>query len=98
MKTRLLFLLTFICLIFGRALTFAEDLDETRAKAEQGNAEAQCSLGFRYANGRDVTKEYAEAVKWFRNSADQRNGLDKPEKAVHFNFWGGEIFDVIEDV
>ena len=42
-----------------------------RPLAEQGNAEAQYSLGVMYDNGQGVTQNYAEAVKWYRKAADQ---------------------------
>jgi TPR repeat protein len=44
---------------------------EYRAKAEQGDAEAQFNLGFCYDDGRGVTKNYGEAVKWYRKAAEQ---------------------------
>ena len=40
--------------------------------AELGNAEAQCQVGFRYvASNRGVAKDYYEAFKWYKKSADQ---------------------------
>jgi ABC-type antimicrobial peptide transport system permease subunit len=42
------------------------DLEALRARAEQGDAEAQGDLGFQYA----VTQDYAEAVRWYRLAAD----------------------------
>ena len=47
------------------------DLNETRRLAEQGDARAQNNLGVRYANGRGVPQNDAEAVKWFRLAAEQ---------------------------
>ena len=41
-------------------LKFFED---TRAKAEMGNARAQNDLGFCYHDGKGVTQDYAEAVR-----------------------------------
>ena len=40
-------------------------------KAVAGDALAQCLLGHCYLNGEGVTKDYAEAVKWFRKAAEQ---------------------------
>ena len=37
----------------------------------QGNADAQNSLGDCYYNGIGVEQDYAEAVKWYRKSAEQ---------------------------
>ena len=39
--------------------------------AEQGNAEAQVSLGVMYQKGLGVSQDYKEAVKWYRISAEQ---------------------------
>src|ERR1039458_8593653 len=44
---------------------------EYKAKAEQGNAEAQFNLGFCYDDGRGVAKNYAKAAKWYRKAAEQ---------------------------
>ena len=46
---------------------------EYKAKAEQGDAEAQFNLGFCYDDGRGVRKDYGEAVKWYRKAAEQSN-------------------------
>src|SRR5258706_9668599 len=43
--------------------------------AQQGIAEAQKRLGVLYESGRGVTKNYAEAEKWFQRAAAQ-NDLD----------------------
>ncbi|MFG6083666.1 hypothetical protein ACEUZ9_005388 [Paracoccus litorisediminis] len=42
-----------------------------RAAAEQGEQVAQYNLGLRYANGRGVSRDDAEAVKWYRAVAGQ---------------------------
>ena len=44
---------------------------EYKAKAEQGDAEAQFNLGFCYDDGRGVAKDYGEAVKWYHKAAGQ---------------------------
>ena len=44
-----------------------------RELAEQGHAEAQYNLGECYYFGRGVSKDYAEAVKWYRQAAEQGN-------------------------
>ena len=40
-------------------------------KAEAGDAIAQYNLGNKYYEGKDVLKDYKEAVKWYRKAADQ---------------------------
>ncbi len=42
----------------------AETIEETRAKAEKGDAEAQCNLGKRYNKGEGIEMNKTEAVKW----------------------------------
>ncbi len=39
--------------------------------AAQGGALAQFNLGWMYTEGKGVTQDYAEAVKWYRLSAAQ---------------------------
>ena len=46
-------------------------LDELRALAEQGDAEAQFSLGIMYDSGRGVPQDATEAIRWYRLAADQ---------------------------
>ena len=50
---------------------YATALREWRPLAEQGNADAQCKLGFRYLKGEDVVQDYKEALKWYRLAAEQ---------------------------
>ena len=42
----------------------------TRVLAEQGNAEAQFSLGVAYDTGQGVAQDSAEAARWYRLAAD----------------------------
>ena len=46
-------------------------LRELRPLAEQGDADAQASLGAMYAFGSGVAQDHAEALKWYRLAADQ---------------------------
>jgi TPR repeat protein len=45
--------------------------EQIKAKAESGDAAAECDLGMHYERGDGVPKDYAEAVKWLRKAADQ---------------------------
>jgi hypothetical protein len=64
----------------GHGIT-KDDTKETesyRKAAEQGNVDAQISLGFMYHNGylnnsRDVVKDEREAIYWYRKAAEQGN-------------------------
>jgi len=44
---------------------------ETKARAEKGEAAAESELGLMYDLGQGVAQDYAEAVKWFRKAAEQ---------------------------
>ena len=50
---------------------FATALREWEPLAEQGDARAQFNLGWMYAEGKGVTKDYEDAVEWFRLAAEQ---------------------------
>ena len=47
-----------------------EFMDELRALAEAGDAEAQVTLGLAYSFGRGVPQDDVEAVRWYRLAAD----------------------------
>ena len=65
--------LTRLLCVFGLLLSVmsAESLDETRKKAEAGDAGAQSKLGWMYATGIGVQQDDTEAVKWYRKAAEQ---------------------------
>jgi TPR repeat protein len=46
------------------------EMSQTLKEAEGGDVVAQYNLGIFYANGRGVTKNNMEAVKWYRKSAE----------------------------
>ncbi len=48
-----------------------EEIIHYRARAEQGDVYAQYALGEMYQNGKGVTQDYAEAVRWYRKAARQ---------------------------
>jgi TPR repeat protein len=47
------------------------EIDALRARAEQGDVEAQNNLGLMYDNGEGVPQDYAEVVRWYRLAAEQ---------------------------
>jgi len=49
-------------------------LEELRAKAEQGDAEAQCDIGTAYLDGVGVPKDSADAVEGQRRVALEMTG------------------------
>ena len=48
-----------------------DTITEIRLQAEQGDADAQYNLGYRYVTGIGVPQDRAEAVRWLRLAADQ---------------------------
>ena len=51
--------------------TTESTLDALRSAAEQGDTDAQYSLGVMYDNGTDVPEDKTEAVRWYRMAAEQ---------------------------
>ena len=54
---------------------YATALKEWRPLAEQGDAEAQCNLGYMYKGGEGVPQDYEEALRWYRLAAAQGNAI-----------------------
>ena len=54
-------------------LNFRWPLRDVLPCVEQGSAQAQYSLGFKYANGLEVPEDVAEAERWYRLAAEQLN-------------------------
>jgi hypothetical protein len=48
-----------------------EEVEELRRKAEEGDADAQFLLGWKFRLGRDVPQNDAEMVKWCTKAAEQ---------------------------
>ena len=55
----------------GVAQDDAQALVWFRNAADQGNADAQYSLGVMYRDGQGVAQDNAQALVWFRKAADQ---------------------------
>ena len=49
----------------------AQNIEQLRKAAEQGDTLAQRELGDRYRNGEGVPEDYREAMKWYRKAAEQ---------------------------
>lgn len=69
-----------------------------KAKAEQGDAESQSTLGFYYAKGQGVEKDYAEAVKWYRKAAEQGHAGAQHSLGVRYEVGQGVVQDDVEAV
>jgi TPR repeat protein len=64
--------------------TESHEIHKLRADAEGGDAVAQTSFGYRYAAGKGVLKNAAEAVKWYRRAADQGDAVAQNALGVSF--------------
>ena len=61
-----------LCLMIG-SITFAQNTNiaTLKAKANNGDAEAQFNLGIAYDNGEGVEQSYSQAVYWYKKAAEQ---------------------------
>jgi TPR repeat protein len=50
-------------------------LENTQTKADHGDAEAQFSLGLKFANGGPTVLDYAKAAHWYLKAANQHHAL-----------------------
>ena len=57
------------------------EVDALRARAEQGDAEAQYKLGVRYAEGRGVVQDYVQAHIWLNVAASRQIGEERKVSA-----------------
>jgi TPR repeat protein len=64
--------------------------------ANEGNADAQYSLGVMYGNGRGLPQDYSEAVKWFRRAADQGQATSQYNLGVMYGKGQGAPQDYAE--
>jgi TPR repeat protein len=60
------------------------DLKDLKKLAAGGNADAQYSLGKRYATGDGVKQDYREAMRWFLPAADHGNVRAQAKAAAFF--------------
>ncbi|MEQ2007104.1 MAG: tetratricopeptide repeat protein [Limisphaerales bacterium] len=57
---------------------------ENKAKAEQGDAEAQFLVGYRYIGTIGLAGDTAEAMKWFRKAAEQNHAKAQAQLGIHY--------------
>jgi TPR repeat protein len=59
--------------------------EDTKAKAEKGDAFAQWSLGNAYLKGEGVAKDDVEAAKWYRKAAEQNDAVGQYNLGVCYH-------------
>ena len=75
-----------------------EQYQEYMVKAEKGDAKAQFTLGNCYYLGQGVTKDYVEAVKWYRKAAEQNNADAQANLGLCYYNGDGVAKDQVEAV
>ena len=88
MKNVRVFLAAIMALFLCAPVFADEKFKDTLKKAEQGDAEAQFSLGGMYSGGRGVPEDDVEAVKWYRKAAEQGEVLAQFQ--LGFMYYSGE--------
>lgn len=73
----------------GTGVTDSAQIDQLRAKAEQGDTNAQFQLGVAYDQGRGVAKNQAEAAIWYRKAADQGHATAQNSLGSMYQFGEG---------
>ncbi|MDR2763209.1 MAG: sel1 repeat family protein, partial [Planctomycetaceae bacterium] len=68
-----LILTTLIAGDYDKTTAAEPSLQQLIEKAKNGDAAAQFTLGLCYYDGKGVTKDLIEAVKWYRKAAEQGN-------------------------
>lgn len=67
-----------------------------RESAEQGDADAQCKLGYMYETGSGVLRDAAEAVKWYRKAAEQGDASGQVNLGLMYEHGTGVEKDAAE--
>jgi TPR repeat protein len=67
--------------------------ESLEAQAERGDAEAQFSLGARFANGKGPALDYAQAAHWYRKAAEQSHALAQFNLGVMYAEGQGVLSD-----
>ena len=73
-------------------------LADLRTKAENGDADAQASLGEMYRDGQGVTQDDVEAVKWYRKAAEQGDAYAQHNLGLAYSYGSGVVKDYVEAV
>ena len=72
------------------------EVDALRARAAQGDAEAQFNIGVMYAEGRGVPRDDAEAVRWYRLAAEQGHAYAQFNLGVMYAYGEGVPQDDVQ--
>ena len=67
--------------------------ETVEAQAERGVADAQFSLGLKFANGKGAALDYAQAAQWYRKAAEQGHALAQLNLGVMYSEGQGMLSD-----
>jgi TPR repeat protein len=82
--------------LFNRSQRAA--LEKTQIKADQGDAEAQFSLGLQFASGGLMTLDYTKAAHWYLKAANQNHPLAQFNLGMMFAGGQGVVRDEVKEV
>ncbi len=71
-------------------------LGALRAKADNGDVEAQYELGWRHALGHSAPEDEAEAIRWLRKAAENGHGLAQNNLGARYLAGEGVPCDRVE--
>ena len=71
------------------------DQNELQARAKQGDAPAQFSLGFMYDTGKGVPQNDKTAVKWYKLAAEQGDATAQTNLGIKYFIGKGVVQDYV---
>jgi TPR repeat protein len=83
--------------LFSRSKSEEPALETTETKAGQGDAEAQFSLGVRFAR-EGATQDYLQAAQWYLKAADQSHSLAQSNLAIMYTAGQGMARDEVKSM
>ena len=86
------------CKLYYSSENYTEAFKCFQKAAEQGNALAQCNLGFMYEDGRGVKQDYFKAFEWWQKAAEQGNALAQYNLGVMYQYGQGVKQDYFKAV
>ena len=67
--------------------------ETVEAQADRGVADAQFSLGLRFANGKGPAQDYVQAAQWYRKAAEQGHALAQLNLGIMYAEGQGMLSD-----
>jgi TPR repeat protein len=74
------------------------DPEVTPSGADYGDAEVQFGMGLKFANGKGVARDYAQAAEWYHKAADQSHSLAQFNLGMMYAHGQGVTRDAAQSV